>query len=437
MKPRLKSTPAARELIKCHEPFLAHARQESDGNWIVGHGHRAAAKAGVSVSPEEAELLLVYDVLRAEQAIDESLGGDIGAPQRDALVSFALGIGLTAFRSSAVVRLIRKKRWLDAADAIAAWDGGESARHKAERDLFLKDLPEEASRAPVELVIEFDHPNDEVAVAANAPSHDAEAETEPESEPDQAPASAETPEDRDDEPETPDAAPENDTNIEPAAAALPRVVTPSRSELAERVIMRMRAQLSGQVRDMADAEPATDPAAVGHAEEEAEFSGPLGFAYTKSRDIDDQSAAATAEKHDPELPPIVGSAAVNSDGEAGEVAGTRDASEPRDEGAEESEDLPDPSEIDPEFSETEEAANGNGWSNGDSRPAPGRNGGHLGEIILLVLGLVLLAGGIWDLSMRAGSGDEQPSLFYGAAALVVGFIFAAGAAIWLLGGRRK
>ncbi|WP_420432008.1 lysozyme [Hyphobacterium sp.] len=433
MKPRLKSTPAARELIKCHEPFLAHARQESDGNWIVGHGHRAAAKAGVSVSQEEAELLLVYDVLRAEQAIDESIGGEIGAPQRDALVSFALGIGLTAFRSSAVVRLIRKKRWLDAADAIAAWDGGESARHKAERDLFLKDLPEEASRAPVELVIEFDHPNDDVAVAANAPSQSADTEAEPEQESEVAEA-ADVPEE---EPVAPDAASDDDAKAEPATTALPRDVTPSRSALAERVIMRMRAQLSRPADNVADAEAAPDAATVGDAEADAEFSGPLGFAYTQSRDFDSHANTATEDKQASELPPIVGFAAVNAGGEAGEVAGTRDASEPRDESAEESEDLPDPSEIDPEFSESDEASTGNGWSNGDSRPAPGRNGGHLGEIILLVLGLVLLAGGIWDLSMRAGSGGEQPSLFYGVAALVVGFIFAAGAAIWLFGGRRK
>lgn len=108
MKPRLKSTSAARELIKAHEPFAANAHQNGDGSWVVGYGHHAAAKAGVSVTPEEAELLLVYDVLQAEQAIDESIGGEIGTPQRDALVSFALGIGLAAFRRSAVVRLDRK-----------------------------------------------------------------------------------------------------------------------------------------------------------------------------------------------------------------------------------------------------------------------------------------------------------------------------------------
>jgi hypothetical protein len=133
----------------------------------------------------------------------------------------------------------------------------------------------------------------------------------------------------------------------------------------------------------------------------------------------------------------VGSAAVNAGGEAGEVAGASETADAGDDEAAEPDDLPDPSEIDADFVEADEDQNKNGWSNGDSTPAPGKNGGHLGEIILLVLGLVLLAGGVWDLSTRMGSGDEQPSLFYGVAALVVGFIFAAGAAIWLLGGRRK
>jgi GH24 family phage-related lysozyme (muramidase) len=429
MKPRLKSTPAARELIKAHESFLGSARQQSDGSWIIGYGHRAAAKAGVNVSADEAELLLVYDVLRAEQAIDESLGGDMGAPQRDALVSFAHGIGLTAFRNSAVVRLIRKKRWLDAADAIAAWEGGASARHKAERDLFLKDLPEEASRAPVELVIEFDHPDDDNDKAVPA------AKAEPGLTPD-APETAEKAVD--------DASAEEDTAEDPpvaenasSAPAEPvlRDATPRRSELAERVILRMRAQLSGPIRDVGYAEPGPETEAP--PEEKVEFTGPLGFAYTQSHDFDRSAGEATPTSNTAEAPPIVGAAKVNADGAAGEVAGSREAADPEDSEADEADDLPDPSEIDADFTEDETGETTNGWTNGDARPAPGKNGGHLGEIILLVLGLILLAGGIWDLWMRVGSGEEQPSLFYGVAALVVGFIFAAGAAIWLLGGRRK
>ena len=37
------------------------------GRWVVGYGHRAAARAGIKVSEEEASLLLIYDVMQAEE----------------------------------------------------------------------------------------------------------------------------------------------------------------------------------------------------------------------------------------------------------------------------------------------------------------------------------------------------------------------------------
>jgi len=428
MKPRLKSSPAARELIKAHEPLATSARQGGDGSWVVGYGHHAAAKAGASVSAEEAELLLVYDVLQAEQAIDEAIGGDLGASQRDALVSFALGIGLASFRRSAVVRFIRKDRWHEAADAIAAWNGGGDARRSAERELFLTDLPEDADRTPVELVIEFDHPSDDEPIIPLV--DDADLEIEPETTTEEA------------------AAPIAEPIVEPVEAGIvpaeaPLVasvgVSPGRSELAERVILRMRTQLSGPVRESGYSDmPLSDDIATEVVDEplvEPEAEGNLGFAYTQSVSIDDDEAPADVE--DADVPPIVGVGAASQDGAAGEVSGS---GETGDETAsdEDQDDLLNPEDIDAEFA-SDEAQTGalNGWSTGDSAPAPGKNGGHLGEIILLVIGLVLMVGGGWAVVSELGSGEEQPNLFIGLASLVAGFIFATGAAIWLFGSKKK
>lgn len=425
MKPRLKSTSAARELIKAYEPFAANAHQNGDGSWVVGYGHHAAAKAGVSVSQEEAELLLVYDVLQAEQAIDESIGGDIGTPQRDALVSFALGIGLPAFRRSAVVRLIRKHRWHEAADAIAAWDGGGIARHEAERALFMKELPEDADRAPVELIIEFDHPADDDEGGAltveteEAPQTKAEFQESEETEPVE----------------------ESDTveDVPPASEA-PVRLKPGRSALAERVILRMQTQISGPVRERGYAPAHADeerPASTGRAaRDEVSAHSVLGFAYTQSVSIDDDDVSPD-ECTAGEGPPIVGVVSASTDGLTGEVAGAGGSSAATLSAGEEEQPLA-PSDIDPEFVEAEGGgAVMNGWSNGDSTPAPGKNGGHLGEIILLTLGLALLGGGVWDLSSRLASEEPQSSLFFGLSAVVAGFIFAAGAAIWLFGSKKK
>ena len=90
MKPRLKSSPAARELIKRHEPFRETAERGRDGRWVVGYGHRAAARDGIKVTPEDAGLLLIYDVMQAEQAIDAVAREPLARGQRDALISLPL-----------------------------------------------------------------------------------------------------------------------------------------------------------------------------------------------------------------------------------------------------------------------------------------------------------------------------------------------------------
>jgi GH24 family phage-related lysozyme (muramidase) len=432
MKPRLKSSPAARALIKAHEPFVASARQTSDGGWTVGYGHRASAKSGVSVSPDEADLLLVYDILQAERAIDEAIGKPLGAPQRDALVSFALGIGLAAFRRSAVVRLIRKDRWNDAADAIAAWNGGGMARHDAERDLFLTDLPDDVERAPVELVIEFDHPteDEEPPIAANS---DAATSDEP-----TAPVEVETSAEAS-EAEAPPEAP-----VAVAAVA----ATSRRSELAERVILRMRTQLSGPVREMnyvsaSDSieQPVNDQVAeaqtIDEFSDDENYSGKLGFVFTRSMSTEDEPDGEEQSDLD-SLPPIVGAAAVSDGGASGDVAGTGDVFDGED-GEFADSDIPlTPSDIDSEFANSENSSGAkNGWSNGDTAPAPGKNGGHLGEIILMGLGLLLIASGAFETFANLDAYLETRNLFWGPASLVLGVIFTLAVGIFLFGLKKK
>ncbi len=136
-KPQLKSSPAARELIKRFEPFRETAIRGADGRWVVGYGHRAAARGGIKVSEEEASLLLIYDVMQAETAIDEIADIPLARGQRDALVSFIHDIGRDAFRNSDVARYLYEGRLDAAADALAAHGDGTSARREAESRAFL------------------------------------------------------------------------------------------------------------------------------------------------------------------------------------------------------------------------------------------------------------------------------------------------------------
>lgn len=149
MKARLKSSPAARELIEAYEPFHELAQIHAEGHWVVGFGHRKAAREGVRVSRDEASLLLIYDVMQAEAAIEEVASIPLTDAQRDALVSFVHGIGVDAFARSDVARFLFEGRASAAGEAIASWADSASARHEAESQLFLKG-PQAA--APVEIV---------------------------------------------------------------------------------------------------------------------------------------------------------------------------------------------------------------------------------------------------------------------------------------------
>jgi len=137
MKPRLKSTRAARELIKAYEPFHGEAVRRGK-RWVVGYGHTAAAKSGVSLSRENAELLLVYDVLQAETAVHAALGEDLPAPVRDALVSFAASVGLNAFKVSDVARLAKAGKLEAAAAALETWVRADEDGRLVTSDLLVK-----------------------------------------------------------------------------------------------------------------------------------------------------------------------------------------------------------------------------------------------------------------------------------------------------------
>lgn len=196
MKPQLKSSRAARELIKTHEPFRPEAVRRGR-KWVVGFGHTATAKEGVTVSREDAELLLIYDVLNAEQAVDSAVAERLATPVRDALVSFSCSIGPGAFKVSDVARLAKAGRMREAANALETWVRAEedgrlvvsqvlTRRRAAEKALFLagmaqdaepsSDTPQEPAGAPAPQTSEAPRPHSAPAVS---PAPEAEAQSEP------------------------------------------------------------------------------------------------------------------------------------------------------------------------------------------------------------------------------------------------------------------
>ena len=164
MQPRLKSTRAARELIKAHEPFQGEAIARGR-RWVVGYGHTAAAKPGMTIKPDDADLLLIYDVIQAEQAVLAITGSSAHENVRNALISFAASVGLSAFKVSDVARLAKAGRFSEAAATLESWvrvqEDGRLVTSEAlvqrradEKALLLSGLAPIAAEEPEEVLLE-------------------------------------------------------------------------------------------------------------------------------------------------------------------------------------------------------------------------------------------------------------------------------------------
>jgi hypothetical protein len=120
-------------------------------------------------------LLLLYDVMQAEAAIDEMFPEALPKMQRDALTSFVHDIGASAFRNSDVARYLFEGRVEAAAEALAGYGEGIAERREAESAMLLAGLDDAlaASRvarkpALIDLVIKVEHPAEPAGVAEPA-----------------------------------------------------------------------------------------------------------------------------------------------------------------------------------------------------------------------------------------------------------------------------
>ena len=131
-------------LIKSFEGFRPRAVQEADGRWVIGYGHTASAREGLTVAEADAELLLQYDLLPVVKALNQQVAAPLNQHQFDALASFAVSVGVDRFLASDVLQSLNEGRTGQAADALIGWPEDISAearlrRRAAERALFVAD----------------------------------------------------------------------------------------------------------------------------------------------------------------------------------------------------------------------------------------------------------------------------------------------------------
>jgi lysozyme len=148
MKPRHQVSRAAVDLIKRFEGYRQKAAQLPDGRWTIGYGHTLTARGGASVSEQDAEALLLYDLITVAHAVNEHTYAPLNQNQFDALTCFAFNIGTENFMRSGVLRRINEGSLLQAACAMEMWRKADFEgerividalvrRRAAEKTLFL------------------------------------------------------------------------------------------------------------------------------------------------------------------------------------------------------------------------------------------------------------------------------------------------------------
>ena len=148
MIPRYRVSRAAIELISRFEGYRRKAAQLPDGRWMIGYGHTLTAREGAEVSKDDAEALLIYDLIAVAHGINEWTYAPLTQNQFDALASFVFNIGLENFRRSSVLKRLNEGALIQAACAMELWRraefGGEKIvidalvrRRAAEKALFL------------------------------------------------------------------------------------------------------------------------------------------------------------------------------------------------------------------------------------------------------------------------------------------------------------
>lgn len=141
---RLKVSREGIVLIKSFEGFRPRAVRDEEGRWIIGYGHTTSAREGLTVSEQDAELLLQYDLLPVVKALNERVSVSLNQHQFDALASFAISVGVDRFLASDVLQRLNDGHAGEAADALIGWPESTSPdarlrRRAAERALFVAD----------------------------------------------------------------------------------------------------------------------------------------------------------------------------------------------------------------------------------------------------------------------------------------------------------
>jgi GH24 family phage-related lysozyme (muramidase) len=140
----MKISDAGLELIKRCEGLKLDAYKDGAGIWTIGYGSTGDIKPGMKITESEARRLLLTRIRLLEGSIPECVRVPLNINEFSALISFVYNVGLSAFKSSTLLKLLNEDKRKPAADEFLKWNKikgkvskGLTLRRQAERALFL------------------------------------------------------------------------------------------------------------------------------------------------------------------------------------------------------------------------------------------------------------------------------------------------------------
>jgi lysozyme len=130
-------------LIKKFEGCELEAYQDAVGVWTIGYGHIKGVKEGMTITKEQAEEMLLEELVEYENYVLEAVNHQLDQCMFDALVSWTYNLGPSNLNSSTMLSVLNDKQYNKVPSEMKRWNkaGGEILdglvrRREAESLLF-------------------------------------------------------------------------------------------------------------------------------------------------------------------------------------------------------------------------------------------------------------------------------------------------------------
>jgi lysozyme len=123
MNPPMTYSKAGEKLTESFEGLRLTAYRDVVDVLTIGYGHTGPdVHEGMTITPEQAEGLLMEDIQRAVSCVNTAVTYQLTQPEFDAVVDLTYNIGCAAFCASTMLRLLNHGYIAEASAEFVQWD---------------------------------------------------------------------------------------------------------------------------------------------------------------------------------------------------------------------------------------------------------------------------------------------------------------------------